>query len=71
MRPAFISVGAALLIEIPLCITMSIWGTESFARYLSGSDKVAKITEYMWRVRSPFFPERIILTLTPTYIYRQ
>ncbi|PWW78356.1 hypothetical protein C7212DRAFT_358326 [Tuber magnatum] len=49
MKPALISVGIALLIEVPLCFTMSLWGTQPFARWLSGSDSVAGITEYMWR----------------------
>ncbi|ORY07158.1 hypothetical protein BCR34DRAFT_489665 [Clohesyomyces aquaticus] len=47
-RWAFYSVFIALVVEIPLCIFMA-WGTRPFARYLSGSDEVAVITEHMWR----------------------
>lgn len=46
---------------------MSIWGTQSFARYLSGSDKVAGITEYMWQVRS-LLP-RVHCSHTNPYVY--
>lgn len=48
-RPAAISVIIALAIEIPLCITLGLWGAYPFALYLSNSEAVAKITAYMWR----------------------
>ena len=57
MRPAFISCAIALLIEIPVCISLSLWGMESFAYYLSDSTEVALITKKMWKVSqfpSPF-----------------
>ncbi|KAF2004626.1 hypothetical protein P154DRAFT_425953 [Amniculicola lignicola CBS 123094] len=49
VRWAQYSVGIALLIEVPLCLLMSFFGARPFARYLSGSDAVARITEKMWR----------------------
>jgi hypothetical protein len=49
VRPALISLGFALLVEIPLAIFLSLWGARSFARYLGGSDEVAEMTAYMWR----------------------
>ncbi|RYP53128.1 hypothetical protein DL768_001802 [Monosporascus sp. mg162] len=49
VKPALISLGLALVVEIPLAIFLSIWGARSFARYLSGSDDVAEVTAYMWR----------------------
>ncbi|QRW23451.1 hypothetical protein RhiXN_08487 [Rhizoctonia solani] len=48
-RPALLSTLIALVIEIPLCLAFSFWLTRPFARYLSGSDVVAKITAQMWR----------------------
>ncbi|KAK4158256.1 hypothetical protein C8A00DRAFT_39449 [Chaetomidium leptoderma] len=48
-KPALISLGLALLVEIPLAIFLSLWGARSFARYLGGSDEVADVTAYMWR----------------------
>lgn len=49
IRPALISLLIALAIEIPLCVLLSFFGTRPFARYLSNSDAVAKITAHMWR----------------------
>ncbi|UNI18613.1 hypothetical protein JDV02_004868 [Purpureocillium takamizusanense] len=49
VQPALISVGLALAFEIPLCVGLSAAGSRAFARYLSGSDAVAKVTEHMWR----------------------
>ncbi|KAF2122315.1 hypothetical protein BDV96DRAFT_609233 [Lophiotrema nucula] len=48
-RWALYSVCIALVVEIPLCLLMSFLGAQPFARYLSGSDKVAVITEHMWQ----------------------
>ena len=48
-RWAFYSLVIALIIEVPLCLLMSFFGSRSFARYLSGSDTVAGITEHMWK----------------------
>ncbi|CAE6505722.1 unnamed protein product [Rhizoctonia solani] len=48
-RPALISTFVALVIEVPLCLAFSFGLTRPFARYLSGSDTVAKITAHMWR----------------------
>ncbi|KAH7027276.1 uncharacterized protein B0I36DRAFT_326791 [Microdochium trichocladiopsis] len=48
--PAFISVGCALVIEVPLCIFLSFFGARPFAMYLSGGvSDVADVTAYMWR----------------------
>ncbi|CAE6437833.1 unnamed protein product [Rhizoctonia solani] len=48
-RPALISTFVALVIEVPLCLAFSFGLTRPFARYLSGSDTIAKITAHMWR----------------------
>ncbi|KAK4040591.1 hypothetical protein C8A01DRAFT_46068 [Parachaetomium inaequale] len=48
VRPALLSLGLVLLVEIPLAIFLSLWGARSFARYLGGSDEVAEVTAYMW-----------------------
>ncbi|KAF9636280.1 hypothetical protein BFW01_g7175 [Lasiodiplodia theobromae] len=49
VRPALLSCLLALLFEVPLCIFLARWGARSFARYLSGTDAVSRITEKMWR----------------------
>jgi hypothetical protein len=48
-RWSFYSLLIALIIEIPMCLLMSFLGARPFARYLSGSDTVARITEKMWQ----------------------
>ncbi|PHH90499.1 hypothetical protein CDD83_3494 [Cordyceps sp. RAO-2017] len=48
-RPAFVSVALALAFEVPICILMSLVGVRPFARYISGSDETAVVTERMWR----------------------
>lgn len=48
-RPALVSVVVALAFEVPICILISVTGARRFARYLSGSDAVAAVTERMWR----------------------
>ncbi|RSH77149.1 uncharacterized protein EHS24_003783 [Apiotrichum porosum] len=48
-RPAMVSVAIALVVEVPLCIGMSLAGTYPFALYLSQSPAVATITAHMWR----------------------
>ncbi|KAF9471934.1 hypothetical protein BDN70DRAFT_909262 [Pholiota conissans] len=47
--PALRSVVIVLLIEIPMCVALSIRGAGPFAKYLSNSDEVAEITAMMWR----------------------
>ncbi|GAA5944940.1 hypothetical protein JCM10213_001822 [Rhodosporidiobolus nylandii] len=47
--PALISVAVALTVEVPLCLGLSFGGARPFARYLSASDEVARITQHMWR----------------------
>lgn len=49
VTPALRSVGIALFVEIPLLVALSLRGAEPFAKYLSNSDEVAKITAMMWR----------------------
>ena len=49
VRWALYSVCIVLIFEVPLCLLMSFFGTQPFARYLSGSDKVSKIAARMWR----------------------
>lgn len=48
-RWAFYSVVIVLIIEIPLCLILSVAGAQSFARYLSESDEVSRIAARMWR----------------------
>ncbi|KAI0852145.1 hypothetical protein F5Y00DRAFT_208309 [Daldinia vernicosa] len=48
-RPALVSLVIALLVEVPLAIFLSIWGTRSFARYLGQPDEIADIAALMWR----------------------
>ncbi|PHH77306.1 hypothetical protein CDD82_3572 [Ophiocordyceps australis] len=49
VRPAILSTVLALGFEIPICILISVTGARPFARWLSGSDRVAAVTERMWR----------------------
>ncbi|KAF7509376.1 hypothetical protein GJ744_008099 [Endocarpon pusillum] len=49
MRPALVSVIIILIIEVPLCIFMSLFGCQRFAFYLSGSEKAAAVTAHMWQ----------------------
>lgn len=49
VRPAGRPLVLALCVEVPLCLFMSLWGIEPFARYLSQSSSVAAITKHMWR----------------------
>jgi Na+-driven multidrug efflux pump len=49
VRWAFHSVVIVLAIEIPLLFIMSFAGAKPFARYLSGSEDVSRITARMWR----------------------
>lgn len=49
VRPALLSAGIVLTIEIPLLIFMSLYGCESFALWLSNSPHVSKIVGHMWR----------------------
>lgn len=49
VRWSFYSLSIALIIEIPVCLLLSFLGARPFARYLSGSDAVAGITEKMWQ----------------------
>ncbi|KAI4256361.1 MAG: hypothetical protein LQ352_002126 [Teloschistes flavicans] len=48
-KPGFISCGLALLVEVPICVALSLRGMEGFAYYLSGSSDVASITAKMWQ----------------------
>ena len=49
VKPALVSVGVALVVEVPLCILFTFFGARPFARYLSGSDDVADVAAMMWR----------------------
>ncbi|KAI0841407.1 hypothetical protein F5Y06DRAFT_261453 [Hypoxylon sp. FL0890] len=49
VKPALVSLAIALMVEVPFAIFLSIWGIQSFAKYLGQSDEVADITAYMWR----------------------
>ncbi|KAK3317620.1 hypothetical protein B0T19DRAFT_446575 [Cercophora scortea] len=48
-HPALVSSIVSLLVEIPICIFLSIWGMKEFAFYISNSDRVADITRTMWQ----------------------
>lgn len=50
-RPAFVALALALVVEVPLCLSLSLAtnGTASFAFYLSQKHSVAAITAHMWR----------------------
>jgi hypothetical protein len=48
-RPALTSVVIILVVEVPLCIFMSLFGCQPLAFYLSGSETVADITAHMWQ----------------------
>jgi hypothetical protein len=48
-RPALVSVIIIAVVEVPLCIFMSLFGCKRFALYLSGSEKAAEITAHMWQ----------------------
>ncbi|KAI9695318.1 MAG: hypothetical protein M1820_008725 [Bogoriella megaspora] len=47
--PAVYSLALALIVEIPLCIFLSLFGARPYAKWLSSSDVVAKITAHMWQ----------------------
>jgi Na+-driven multidrug efflux pump len=49
VRWACYAVAIVLVVEMPLCLAMSFAGARNFARYLSGSEEVARITVRMWR----------------------
>ncbi|KAL2058342.1 hypothetical protein ABVK25_001070 [Lepraria finkii] len=49
VHPAFISCIIALIVEVPICVCLSLRGMESFAYHLSGSTDVALITKKMWK----------------------
>jgi Na+-driven multidrug efflux pump len=49
VRWSIYSVAIVLIIEIPLCLALSFAGAKPFARYLSGSEEVARIAARMWR----------------------
>ena len=53
------------MIEVPLCICLSIKGLEGFAFYLSQSVPVAKITQQMWKVGAS--ASVLIQTVHPDY----
>ena len=49
VRPVLKSMIIALIVEVPLCIFLALFGCRPFAFYLSNSDAVADITAHMWR----------------------
>lgn len=49
VKPALTSLTIALIVEVPLCIFLAIFGCRPFALYLSGSATVAAITAHMWQ----------------------
>ncbi|CAG8400547.1 unnamed protein product [Penicillium salamii] len=48
-RPSLRSALVVLVFETVTCVVLSLRGIEAFARYLSGSNAVAKITQTMWK----------------------
>lgn len=49
VNPALLTCTIALLVEIPLCILLSLFGARPYARWISGSDTVARIAAHMWQ----------------------
>jgi Na+-driven multidrug efflux pump len=49
VRPAIISLALSLLVEVPLCLFLSLFGAKAFALFLSNSEAVATITAHMWK----------------------
>ena len=49
IQPALYSLALVLVVEVLLCIFMSLYGAERFAKWLSSSVAVAKVTAHMWR----------------------
>ena len=49
VRPAMVSSIIALVVEVPLCLFLSLWGIKGFAYYLSSSTSVAQIAQTMWK----------------------
>ena len=49
VNPALRSLTIALIVEVPLCIFLALYGCRRFASYLSGSAAVADITAHMWQ----------------------
>ncbi|KAL8712194.1 MAG: hypothetical protein Q9220_003628 [cf. Caloplaca sp. 1 TL-2023] len=47
--PAFVACLVAIVVEVPICVALSLRGMEQFAFYLSGSAKIASITAKMWQ----------------------
>lgn len=47
--PAAVACGIVLAVEVPLCILLSTLGAKPYARWISGSDTVARITAHMWQ----------------------
>ena len=50
MRPALTSCVIVLIVEVPMCIFLALWGARRFAFWLSQSDVVSRIAEKMWKV---------------------
>ncbi|KAI1199761.1 hypothetical protein F5X97DRAFT_295335 [Nemania serpens] len=48
-QPALLSLGLALVVEVPIAIFLSVFGARAFALFISGSEDVADVTAYMWR----------------------
>ena len=65
-RPAIVSSLIALVVEVPVCIFLSLWGMQEFAYYISNSTDVAVITRKMWRVSLPPPLSTMLLRLPPT-----
>ncbi|KAI7240470.1 hypothetical protein KC330_g1189 [Hortaea werneckii] len=49
VRAALRSCAVALAVEVPICLLLSFYGARRFAHYITGSEKVARITAKMWR----------------------
>lgn len=49
VKPALISTGLALISELLLLLRMSLGGSKSFGKYLSGSEEISELVEKMWR----------------------
>ncbi|KAL4725845.1 hypothetical protein ACLX1H_006519 [Fusarium chlamydosporum] len=48
-QPALRSFTLAIIFEVPIAIFLTLFGAKPFALYISGSEKVAEVTAYMWQ----------------------
>ena len=64
VRPAIVSSIIALVVEVPLCLFLSLWGIKGFAYYLSFSASVAQIAQTMWKASCSTIFDLLVLAKT-------